>query len=141
MSDLIYCVQPRFWGGTGTAFKSKWLNNALCYTLGTFYCLSINFEGSHSAPHKTVFFLGFMTFRGAKWYWYFHWAHHRFTNDPKLDPGAHRNIQQTKQKAKTTTSKKNKTRTITKPQHPKPKITPKTKAKVKNNHVTCTSAY
>lgn len=46
----------------GTAFRSKWMNSALCY------------------------FLGFLTFRGARWYWYFHWAHHRFTNDPKLDP-------------------------------------------------------
>ena len=30
--------------------------------------------------------LGFECFRGAKWFWCFHWTHHRFTNDPSKDP-------------------------------------------------------
>lgn len=46
----------------GTAFKSKWLNQVLA-------CM-----------------VGFSVFRGSRWYWYFHWNHHRFTNDPDLDP-------------------------------------------------------
>lgn len=25
-------------------------------------------------------------FRGSNWYYYFHWHHHRFTNDPERDP-------------------------------------------------------
>ena len=27
-----------------------------------------------------------MILRGANWYYYFHWHHHRFTNDPERDP-------------------------------------------------------
>ena len=46
----------------GTAFASSWL--AACV--------------SHVA--------GFAIFRGANWYYYFHWHHHRFTNDPERDP-------------------------------------------------------
>ena len=30
--------------------------------------------------------VGFLVFRGANWYWYFHWNHHRYTNDPLRDP-------------------------------------------------------
>jgi len=45
-----------------TAFATPWLNHGLSQVLG------------------------FFTFRGAMWLWCFHWAHHRFTNDPAKDP-------------------------------------------------------
>eukprot|EP00927_Polykrikos_kofoidii_P059485 TRINITY_DN54635_c0_g1_i1.p1 TRINITY_DN54635_c0_g1~~TRINITY_DN54635_c0_g1_i1.p1 ORF type:complete len:389 (+),score=42.47 TRINITY_DN54635_c0_g1_i1:87-1253(+) len=45
-----------------TAFRSRWLNTALAEILG------------------------FFIFRGATWFWCFHWTHHRFTNDPLKDP-------------------------------------------------------
>lgn len=45
-----------------TAFKARWLNKSLGHCVG------------------------FIVFRGANWYWYFHWNHHRFTNDPLRDP-------------------------------------------------------
>ena len=45
-----------------TAFATKWLNKSLAHCVG------------------------FIVFRGANWYWYFHWNHHRFTNDPERDP-------------------------------------------------------
>jgi len=46
----------------GTAFASRWLNRLVSHVVG------------------------FIIFRGANWYYYFHWHHHRFTNDPKRDP-------------------------------------------------------
>merc|ERR1712028_121936 len=45
-----------------TAFASRWLNSAVAHLLG------------------------FLTLRGKAWYLLFHWAHHRFTNDPAKDP-------------------------------------------------------
>ncbi|CAE8716014.1 unnamed protein product [Polarella glacialis] len=59
--------------------------------------LSFLFNGFHEMVHNTAFasqwlntigaqVLGFVTFRGAKWFWCFHWTHHRFTNDPVKDP-------------------------------------------------------
>jgi hypothetical protein len=58
---------------------------------------SFYFAGFHEMIHNTAFatrwlnkslahVTGFFIFRGANWYWYFHWYHHRFTNDPKRDP-------------------------------------------------------
>ena len=58
---------------------------------------SFYFNGFHECIHGTAFktkllntiashAFGFACFRGARWYWYFHWAHHRFTNNPELDP-------------------------------------------------------
>lgn len=60
-------------------------------------CESFLFNGFHEMVHNTAFrtpalnaalaqLLGFVTFRGAKWFWCFHWTHHRFTNDPVRDP-------------------------------------------------------
>eukprot|EP00928_Gymnodinium_smaydae_P028510 TRINITY_DN21726_c0_g1_i1.p1 TRINITY_DN21726_c0_g1~~TRINITY_DN21726_c0_g1_i1.p1 ORF type:complete len:480 (+),score=73.83 TRINITY_DN21726_c0_g1_i1:53-1441(+) len=45
-----------------TAFKTKWINTALAKVLGVFI------------------------FRGADWFWAFHWLHHRYTQDPERDP-------------------------------------------------------
>lgn len=45
-----------------TAFRSRWLNTVLGHVLG------------------------FLTLRGKAWYMLFHWAHHRYTNDPAKDP-------------------------------------------------------
>merc|ERR1711865_625296 len=45
-----------------TAFSSRWLNSSVAHLLG------------------------FLTLRGKAWYLLFHWAHHRFTNDPTKDP-------------------------------------------------------
>lgn len=58
---------------------------------------SFLFNGFHEMVHNTAFrtpalnsalaqVLGFLNFRGAKWFWCFHWAHHRYTNDPTKDP-------------------------------------------------------
>lgn len=58
---------------------------------------SLLFNGYHEMVHNTAFktqalntslaqVLGFFIFRGAKWFWCFHWTHHRFTNDPAKDP-------------------------------------------------------
>mmetsp|Transcript_35605 Transcript_35605/g.83240 ORF Transcript_35605/g.83240 Transcript_35605/m.83240 type:complete len:357 (-) Transcript_35605:93-1163(-) len=58
---------------------------------------SFLFNGFHEMVHNTAFatqalntslahVLGFVTFRGANWFWCFHWAHHRYTNDPTKDP-------------------------------------------------------
>mmetsp|Transcript_104523 Transcript_104523/g.332481 ORF Transcript_104523/g.332481 Transcript_104523/m.332481 type:complete len:365 (-) Transcript_104523:139-1233(-) len=58
---------------------------------------SFLFNGYHEMVHNTAFktqalntvfaqILGFFIFRGAKWFWCFHWTHHRFTNDPAKDP-------------------------------------------------------
>ncbi|CAJ1393123.1 unnamed protein product [Effrenium voratum] len=58
---------------------------------------SFLFNGFHEMVHNTAFesrwlntifahVLGFESFRGAKWFWCFHWTHHRFTNDPSKDP-------------------------------------------------------
>jgi fatty acid desaturase len=30
--------------------------------------------------------LGFLILRGSRWYYWFHWSHHRYTNDPARDP-------------------------------------------------------
>lgn len=60
-------------------------------------CESFLFNGFHEMVHNTAFrtqalnsvlaeVLGFLNFRGAKWFWCFHWTHHRFTNDPARDP-------------------------------------------------------
>mmetsp|Transcript_69980 Transcript_69980/g.130836 ORF Transcript_69980/g.130836 Transcript_69980/m.130836 type:complete len:355 (-) Transcript_69980:190-1254(-) len=60
-------------------------------------CHSFLFNGFHEMVHTTAFasqalntglahVLGFVTFRGANWFWCFHWAHHRYTNDPAKDP-------------------------------------------------------
>jgi len=58
---------------------------------------SFYFAGFHESIHGTAFatralyrivshLFGFTIFRGANWYYYFHWHHHRFTNDPERDP-------------------------------------------------------
>ncbi|CAK0795668.1 unnamed protein product, partial [Prorocentrum cordatum] len=60
-------------------------------------CESFIFNGFHEMVHNTAFqtpylntvlaeILGFFIFRGAKWFWCFHWTHHRYTNDPAKDP-------------------------------------------------------
>lgn len=50
-------------------------------------------ETSHSTPFKTVALniwvgrvCGFFVFLGPEWFRYFHFAHHRYTHDPKKDP-------------------------------------------------------
>lgn len=45
-----------------TAFRTKWINKFLAHVLGVFI------------------------FRGANWFWCFHWLHHRYTQDPERDP-------------------------------------------------------
>jgi len=58
---------------------------------------SFYFAGFHEMIHGTAFassevgsvlshIAGFAIFRGSNWYYYFHWHHHRFTNDPERDP-------------------------------------------------------
>eukprot|EP00933_Yihiella_yeosuensis_P022576 TRINITY_DN17770_c0_g1_i1.p1 TRINITY_DN17770_c0_g1~~TRINITY_DN17770_c0_g1_i1.p1 ORF type:complete len:361 (-),score=63.74 TRINITY_DN17770_c0_g1_i1:90-1172(-) len=58
---------------------------------------SFLFNGFHELLHNTAFatpmlntvfaqIVGFFIFRGAKWFWCFHWTHHRYTNDPTKDP-------------------------------------------------------
>jgi len=94
-------------------FHASWLVACaavvkVCYSEG-YFCLllmaelpfalgmSFLFNAFHEMVHNTAFrtpscntffahLLGFVTFRGAKWFWCFHWAHHRFTNDPAKDP-------------------------------------------------------
>lgn len=50
-------------------------------------------ETSHRTPFKTDVLnlwigriCGFLVFLGPEWFRYFHFAHHRFTHDPKKDP-------------------------------------------------------
>ena len=50
-------------------------------------------ETSHRTPFKTNFLnvwvgriCGFLVFLGPEWFRYFHFTHHRFTNDPDKDP-------------------------------------------------------
>jgi len=61
------------------------------------FIASFYFMGFHELIHGTAFatsalnntfasLFGFIIFRGSRWYWYFHWNHHRYTNDVKLDP-------------------------------------------------------
>jgi len=45
-----------------TAFRSKWIQTVLAYPGG------------------------FALFRPPNWFWCFHWFHHRYTQDPDLDP-------------------------------------------------------
>lgn len=45
-----------------TAFATKWINMALSHLVGV------------------------SVFRGANWFWSFHWLHHRYTQDPEKDP-------------------------------------------------------
>jgi len=45
-----------------TAFRTKWINTAIAKVVGVFI------------------------FRGADWFWCFHWLHHRYTQDPEKDP-------------------------------------------------------
>merc|ERR550514_1679000 len=53
---------------------------------------SFIFNGFHEMVHNTAFrtrafntgfahIIGFFIFRGATWFWCFHWQHHRYTND------------------------------------------------------------
>jgi fatty acid desaturase len=60
-------------------------------------CASFYFAAFHEMIHGSAFAskaladcmshaLGFATFRGSNWYYFFHWHHHRFTNDPERDP-------------------------------------------------------
>lgn len=55
------------------------------------------FTGFHECIHATAFktnclnklfshLIGFGVFRGANWFWCFHWMHHRYTQDPEKDP-------------------------------------------------------
>merc|ERR1711988_2003448 len=61
------------------------------------FIASFYFMGFHEFIHGTAFdtniinkvlgsIVGFFIFRGSKWYYFFHWNHHRYTNDPDLDP-------------------------------------------------------
>lgn len=58
---------------------------------------SFYFMGFHEMIHNTAFrtkwlnkffakIVGFFIFRGADWFWCFHWLHHRYTQDPEKDP-------------------------------------------------------
>ena len=58
---------------------------------------SFYFTGFHEFIHNTAFrtkwintllsqVVGFFIFRGANWFWCFHWLHHRYTQDPERDP-------------------------------------------------------
>jgi len=58
---------------------------------------SFYFMGFHEFIHNTAFatkcinkmlatVTGFFIFRGANWFWCFHWLHHRYTQDPERDP-------------------------------------------------------
>jgi fatty acid desaturase len=69
----------------------------ICAELALGFVCAFAFNAFHECIHGSAFktpfineclmhVLGFFIFRGARWYYYFHWAHHRFTNDPKYDP-------------------------------------------------------
>jgi len=61
------------------------------------FFLSFLFTGMHECVHGTAFrseimnkaasyLFGLLTTRGPRHYWYYHWAHHRYTGDAKMDP-------------------------------------------------------
>mmetsp|Transcript_6567 Transcript_6567/g.10030 ORF Transcript_6567/g.10030 Transcript_6567/m.10030 type:complete len:382 (-) Transcript_6567:260-1405(-) len=64
--------------------------------LATAFVSSFYFQGLHEMVHRTAFrwkaanhvfahFFGFLCLRPATHYFYYHWQHHKFTGNPKLD--------------------------------------------------------
>merc|ERR1719266_1515793 len=69
-----------------------WISFLLLSFFGSFL-----FTGMHECVHGTAFrsdvwnigisyLFGLLTTRGPRHYWYYHWAHHRYTGDEKMDP-------------------------------------------------------
>jgi len=99
LSQLLFHVACLALGGSAVC----WCWNRGCWgllllaELPLAVTVSFLFNAFHELVHNTAFrspalnsglaqVLGFFVFRGAKWFWCFHWTHHRFTNDPTRDP-------------------------------------------------------
>lgn len=68
----------------------------LLSAMGMAWVSAFYFCGLHETVHRTAFrsrfwndfwaqVFGILTFRPARHYWYYHWQHHRYTGNPKLD--------------------------------------------------------
>lgn len=92
----LACIAVLSWLVSWCVSGGRWIL-VLLLEIPAGVCVSFLFNAFHEMVHNTAFrtpqlnaafahLLGFATFRGAKWFWCFHWKHHRFTNDPTLDP-------------------------------------------------------
>lgn len=92
----LFVVATWLWIARARGPRGSWTELALA-ELAAGLVVSFYFAAFHEMIHGTAFgtrmvnkalsqLMGFLIFRGANWYYYFHWHHHRFTNDPDRDP-------------------------------------------------------